>query len=129
MDVMRPTRNGDSARCWQIWRWVGLAWIVALGMLDRLGLVKRLTHSQFARIFGGGLAILGAYAVLLLHFDYRRPFKPGHCHRCGYDLRGIRDRSQGQCPECGAGFPVSGPSIDELTDALKAKDDDHKVGG
>lgn len=30
-----------------------------------------------------------------------RSFPVGHCHACGYDLRGL---GSGRCPECGEGF-------------------------
>lgn len=43
-----------------------------------------------------GAWVLGLFALACWWFD-RNP--AGHCARCGYDLRGIKD---GTCPECGA---------------------------
>ncbi len=40
--------------------------------------------------------------VLGLIFVPRRT-KPGHCHRCGYDLKGLLEQ---RCPECGTPFDV-----------------------
>jgi hypothetical protein len=44
-------------------------------------------------------ALVATVTALLLWRDRRRP-PPGHCQRCGYDLRG---NVSGRCPECGAG--------------------------
>jgi hypothetical protein len=49
------------------------------------------------------LAILSAILPLLWFRDFRKRRRlPGHCPRCGYDLRATPDR----CPECGATPPA-----------------------
>ena len=42
------------------------------------------------------LAVIGVPTILAWRRD--RPFPPGHCQRCGYDLTG---NTSGVCPECG----------------------------
>ena len=42
------------------------------------------------------LAVIGVPTILAWRRD--RPFPPGHCQRCGYDLTG---NVSGRCPECG----------------------------
>jgi hypothetical protein len=51
-----------------------------------------------------GAACAGLYAL-----GRRRGWahEPGHCRRCGYDLRGVTGEV---CPECGAAIVISGGS-------------------
>lgn len=42
-------------------------------------------------------AVYGMLAGLALSYLTQRRTRPGHCERCGYDLRGSPDH----CPECG----------------------------
>lgn len=44
------------------------------------------------------LLLVGTSTAVLWERDRRLP--PGHCQRCGYDLRASEDR----CPECGLSF-------------------------
>src|SRR6266550_5914103 len=65
------------------------------------------TDLNFKSSFPGFVAIpywfiatvLGALSpwAILRRRSQRDHFLPGHCHACGYDLRG----SNGKCPECG----------------------------
>jgi hypothetical protein len=42
---------------------------------------------------------------------WKRPYPPGHCRRCGYDLTG---NVSGRCPECGTPTPLrSGSEVRE----------------
>ena len=52
------------------------------------------------------LAGVAIPTALLWHRDGRRDRRrPGHCQRCGYDLRG----SKKVCPECGTAIPARPP--------------------
>jgi hypothetical protein len=52
------------------------------------------------------VAILLAVAVpTLLVWRFVPKFPPGHCRRCGYNLKGL---TQPRCPECGASFELKG---------------------
>ncbi|MGE3182606.1 MAG: hypothetical protein AB7N71_13320, partial [Phycisphaerae bacterium] len=88
----------------------GTEWadINALGQPRRLaGWTASPLHDYFAlnvgyvsiRIVPGWLAVLifATPTALLFWFD-RRHVKPGHCAKCGYDLRG---NESGICSECG----------------------------
>ena len=44
------------------------------------------------------LLVVIAVPTTILH-RHDRPFPPGHCESCGYDLTG---NQSGRCPECGA---------------------------
>ena len=48
--------------------------------------------------FWAPLCLFAALPVIRLARHARRKPPPGHCRRCGYDLRASPDR----CPECGA---------------------------
>ncbi|MBP7747344.1 MAG: hypothetical protein KA383_14585 [Phycisphaerae bacterium] len=50
------------------------------------------------------LALL-ALLTAALWWRERRPFPPGCCRTCGYDLRG---NQSGRCPECGVACAIAG---------------------
>src|SRR5262249_38639865 len=45
--------------------------------------------------------LIVALPTTLLWWCERRPVRPGHCPRCGYNLTG---NESGKCPECGTTF-------------------------
>lgn len=50
---------------------------------------------------GGSLLLIGALIALVIGLRGRRCGDEPHCRRCGYDLRGMNDRTY-RCSECGA---------------------------
>jgi len=51
----------------------------------------------------GVVLVAGILPAVWLYRMTRRRHPPGHCRRCGYDLRGGGDR----CPECGTAAPAA----------------------
>lgn len=45
--------------------------------------------------------VVGLPTCLLVWLDRRRRIPPGHCQRCGYNLKGL---TEARCPECGQAF-------------------------
>jgi hypothetical protein len=74
----------------------------ALVVPDSLGL-----HFPFAEVYSDGFSVhvplvavwIPAMIFALLTRRYGSAVQPGHCERCGYDLRG---GVSVQCPECGS---------------------------
>ncbi len=52
-------------------------------------------------VVGWGLPFAMIVLVIVLRRKYAPVFAPGHCRRCGYDLKGL---PQPRCPECGTPF-------------------------
>ena len=53
--------------------------------------------------------------VVLIARIWKRPYPPGHCRRCGYDLTG---NVSGRCPECGT--PTALQSGSEVRECARA---------
>lgn len=71
-------------------------------MLDRISIGN--SRSSGPQPLWVVAALAGAPAFIILGARLRRRLHkppPGHCHRCGYDLR----TSPEQCPECGTANP------------------------
>ncbi len=64
------------------------------------------------------VAPIAALALVAWRFA-PRPIRPGHCRKCGYDLRGSGDR----CPECGTRTPAGAPA------AAIVAEDPHRATG
>ena len=75
--------------------------ISGLGVVSPLGIGADLFWDGNGPRFYVG--VFGLYPTLLMWglvwlIARRKGHEPGHCRRCGYDLRASPDR----CPECGA---------------------------
>jgi hypothetical protein len=65
------------------------------------------------RLFLYGLMIFAGPVLLMIairlarHWWMRKPL-PGVCVKCGYDLRGLPEKPDLTCPECGCGVHEKG---------------------
>jgi hypothetical protein len=83
--------------------------VAAVVFLTFVGILLFLGYSKAAAVnnsmFIGAVAGLLAALLVSRRLTPKGP-KPGHCHKCDYDLTG---NTSGRCPECGTPFDLKAP--------------------
>jgi len=95
-----PAAVENEAQYPHKYRWAFLGFHVITGQTFILGMPESGYDLLYARLFAFPLWVVFpvfSVPVLLAVRSLRRRNRPGHCSKCGYDLRASPDR----CPECG----------------------------
>lgn len=100
----RAPRALNTAHSWSLARFTRGLVAGVLGVAASLAVLVYLDRELNDALVAGGGSAIASTLVLLCS---RRP-RPGACHGCGYDLRGLTAHARGCCPECGA--PVASPA-------------------
>lgn len=108
--VDRETKQEHNRRLHQV-KWAGLATGLSVMLVKSLVRVWYIGTAQGQAFVDVSwwqylwivfmVAALGSAGLALYLRWADRPFPPGHCSKCGYNLTGL---SRPRCPECGTGL-------------------------